>query len=770
MTCTLFVVAALGFFNSEPVWHAGHETEMNEQLRFVSAFCCSDDEPVKVVVAASNPFRIRLNGKFAGYGPARGPLGWFRLDEWPLATTKGTNTIEIECAGYNCNSYYFQRQPSFIQAEVRQGDRTLVMTAAKEGVNVFRACRVTRVRKVNRFTYQRMFAEVYQLPEKDISSVPLARQTDVKLLPRHSPQPDTSLADDFHALERGRFTFDAESPMVDHPDYNLAASKENNVVGFELDEIEYHTWDVLTRIRYGVKQACADLSDSVEMNSGEYVLFDGPCNRTGLISLTVKCKEPGELLVMFDEKLKNGRVDPLRNRNANAVVWKFSSPGIYEVESIELCTGKYFQPLVRSGSFVVSRPKLRLYRNAVSRNAVFRSSDRALEKIFSAAEESFAQNAVDAFTDCPSRERAGWLCDSYFTGRAEQILCGATDVERQFLENYAIPESFYKIPQGMFPMCYPADSPCGKFIPSWAMFLVLELDEYARQRNGDRELIERFRPKVMALVDYLDGFSNSDGLLEKLPSWVFVEWSRANDFVQDVNYPNNMVWSAMLDAVARLYGRKDLSEKAEKVRSAIRRQSWTGEWFCDNALRQQDGTLKLSGECTETCQYYAFYFNVATPALYSGLYRRLITEFGPNRIKKGLYPRIYKSNAFIGNFLRLDWLSRNGHDRQVYEEMRGYFLYMAEQTGTLWELVSDSASCCHGFASHVALFVARNVVGVRSIDVMNRRLVFSPPKDIPIENCELLLPTSDGVLHLGWTKQSGKLMTTCQMPPGWISD
>ena len=157
MTCTLFVVAALGFFNSEPVWHAGHETEMNEQLRFVSAFCCSDDEPVKVVVAASNPFRIRLNGKFAGYGPARGPLGWFRLDEWPLATTKGTNTIEIECAGYNCNSYYFQRQPSFIQAEVRQGDRTLVMTAAKEGVNVFRACRVTRVRKVNRFTYQRKF-------------------------------------------------------------------------------------------------------------------------------------------------------------------------------------------------------------------------------------------------------------------------------------------------------------------------------------------------------------------------------------------------------------------------------------------------------------------------------------------------------------------------------------------------------------------------------------------------------------------------------------
>ena len=27
---------------------------------------------------------------------------------------------------------------------------------------------------------------------------------------------------------------------------------------------------------------------------------------------------------------------------------------------------------------------------------------------------------------------------------------------------------------------------------------------------------------------------------------------------------------------------------------------------------------------------------------------------------------------------------------------------MAEKTGTLWEIDSDSASCNHGFASHVA--------------------------------------------------------------------
>ena len=32
---------------------------------------------------------------------------------------------------------------------------------------------------------------------------------------------------------------------------------------------------------------------------------------------------------------------------------------------------------------------------------------------------------------------------------------------------------------------------------------------------------------------------------------------------------------------------------------------------------------------------------------------------------------------------------------------------MANKTGTLWELVSDTASCNHGFASHVIYWMDR---------------------------------------------------------------
>ena len=94
---------------------------------------------------------------------------------------------------------------------------------------------------------------------------------------------------------------------------------------------------------------------------------------------------------------------------------------------------------------------------------------------------------------------------------------------------------FANLPAGMLPMCYPADHYDGVFIPNRALWFVVQLEEYLA-RSGDRAAVEALRPKALALFDYFKRFENSEGLLEKLEGWVFVEWSAANEFVQDVNY------------------------------------------------------------------------------------------------------------------------------------------------------------------------------------------------------------------------------------------
>lgn len=94
-------------------------------------------------------------------------------------------------------------------------------------------------------------------------------------------------------------------------------------------------------------------------------------------------------------------------------------------------------------------------------NLKLRCKDKKVCAVLRAAQNTLAQNAVDILTDCPSRERAGWLCDGYFSGKAERILSGKNDAEKAFLENYALaPQSPY-LPEGMIPMCYPGNIKTG---------------------------------------------------------------------------------------------------------------------------------------------------------------------------------------------------------------------------------------------------------------------------------------------------------------------
>ena len=762
------------FEKAVPVWPKGCETEMNAFFGFRAAFEANEtDRPVLRVTGCSD-YRISLNGRHVGWGPARAAKGHFRVDEIPLAPKKGTNVVAIEVAGYNCNSFCLMDQPPFLQAEVMLAGR--VVAATGEG-GAFAAQRLPRVQKVVRYSYQRPFSEFYRLrPGFDtwkkgqgaFAAVPLAEMPPVRLLPRRAPYADFRVNGPFRLVSFAQTRFDATMKTKPIRFVDVAGAKGIGKV-FQKEELEKNWWDLVQR-HVMVSRRAASAEEAARptfaLADGASALFDAGLNDTGFVGLRVKCLKPGTVAVKFDEILVNGEVSPTRYSCANVVAWEFAEVGEYEVESFEPYTFRYADAIACDGAFEISAPHLRTYKNPEAARAKLESSDPALVKIFEAARETYAQNAADVFTDCPGRERAGWLCDSFFTSRSSLLFTGNLSSEHLFLENFVLPDSFDNIPAGMFAMCYPADFPDGNFIPNWAMWLVLEVEEFKR-RGGDPRLVAAFRPKLAKLVDYLKTFRNADGLLEKLPRWVFVEWSRANRLVQDVNYPSNMTWAEVLDAMDRLYGMPELAAEAARVRETIRRQSWTGTWFCDNAVRQKDGTLKLSGECTETCQYYAFYFRTATPKTHPELWRTLVEDFGPRRKETKLHPEIWPSNAFIGNYLRLECLAREGLSAKILEETRDYFLYMAELTGTLWENIGTTASCNHGFASHAAVSYCRDVLGLRAIDPVRKTVVFRPPTDLPLESIAMEIPVEGGTIRAGWRKTDRRLSEELCLPVGW---
>lgn len=429
-------------------------------------------------------------------------------------------------------------------------------------------------------------------------------------------------------------------------------------------------------------------------------------NNTGYISLRFTAEKDTTVYAVFNEILPDGVCpDPGKDGCENVISWAVEGGREYTLISFEPYTFRYIQIISFGGKITVDDISLaeECYPEALVTN-LKKMPDENLQKIYDAAVETFRQNATDIFMDCPSRERAGWLCDSFFTSRVEKELTGKSLVEHDFLENFILPEKFDNLPEGMLPMCYPADHYDKTYIHNWAFWYVLELREYL-DRTDDRALIDAAKDKVYRLLDFSETFENEDGLLQKVASWVFVEWSEANDFVQDINYPSNMLYSLVLDSVAELYGDKALHEKAARLRKAVIEKSFDGTFFCDNAVLDRNGVAQRTNNRSETCQYYAFFTGTATKETFPELYEKMLTQFGPDRSQHNRYPDVPFSNAFIGNYLRLFILFREGEHKKLMQEIESFFLPMAEKTGTLWENMTDYASCCHGFASHVAYWL-----------------------------------------------------------------
>ena len=156
------------------------------------------------------------------------------------------------------------------------------------------------------------------------------------------------------------------------------------------------------------------------------------------------------------------------------------------------------------------------------------------------------------------------------------------------------------------------------------------------------------------------------------------------------------------------------------------------------------------------------------PKTHPELWKTLVEDFGPKRKETGRYPKIWPSNAFIGNYLRLECLSREGHSSQILDETRSFFLYMAEMTGTLWEHISTAASCNHGFASHVAVVYCRDVLGLKEIDYVNRTVKFEPPKDVALDSISMDIPVEGaGFIRASWRKVDGRITENLNLPSGW---
>ncbi len=700
------------FRNAVPIFAAGYENEKNTQ----AVFCCPlpAASGLKLYVTGASFYKVYLGGRFLHYGPARAAKGCARVDEIDLQVgSSGGDMLAIEVVGYRCFSLTSVNQPSYICAEVRNAEGNVVAFTGRDF-----SCHMpnTHLQRVMRYSRQRQFSEVWDyregiLPYDKYAEVPVAELLfKLNYLPRRAPYPDYSEYRAGSIAGQGLYLVDENAKIKNAP------YKEQEILGewggWQYDEIEFKPFWYIQRVN--IQPSAPNTAFPVTLRAGEYAIVDLGHVEAGFLCPEFEALSDCDVILGYNENGSATEYPIPRMTAVNVIEYLVKGGESFARESFEPYTLRYAIIIVKSGEILLRGFSVKRMRHPVDNFRQLKTDDPTLAKIWEAACRTFSHNAVDIYMDCPSRERGGWLCDSYYTAQVEYFLTGETRVEDAFLENYVLrpldcPEENaygWVVPEGMLPMLYPADVIGSRFIPQWAMWYVLELEQYLNHRNPEA-CREFFRDTVLGLVNYFEKFENPDGLLEKLEGWNFIEWSAANKWGHDVNYPTNFLYSEMLECADKIFDLPHLSKKAAKIREKTIELSFDGSFFTDNAIRNESGALVNTGNRSEACQYYAIRFghiDICAPK-YATLCDAVYNIFGPGRTDA--LPDIEKANALMGIYLRMEILLGEKKYERLLDEIRGYFGYMAEQTGTLWEYTEPKGSLDHGFASFAGFAIAK---------------------------------------------------------------
>lgn len=686
---------------AKPIWIENKEQEMNVHAVFRVRSILTKDTVLHIAGTAF--YRVYVNGRFVGFGPARTAEGYLREDVLSLGmyvtSSLETDEIVIEAMGYYCHSLSSVHQDSCLLYELRQGEKILAYT--NEQTEAFLPnC---RVQKAERYSFQRYFTEVWDYrgianfcDEKYRVTVKVLGQ-ELKILERHVPYPMCQKREVGEALHCGIYKFEETLPYFETKYSGKIIPKYWGT--FEWNDIPYHPFSWIQRQKQTITQDNVQIP--VILHKGEYAILDFGRIETGFLLSEIFSFEESDVVIGYSEFYQGEDFKFTEMNVHNVLEYLFEADRLNRVESFEPYVYRYAIVMVKEGSIRLQSFGVRTYMYDTREIKLPKCENNVQEAIARAAVRTFAHNTVDIYMDCPSRERAGWLCDSYFTARTEYYLTGQSLVEEAFLENYRLFENKGKIHEGALPECYPADIPPGrKFIPQWTMWYVLQVEEYLLKR-GHKEEKEAFRETIYNLLDFYKKYENEDGLLERLPSWNFVEWSKANEWTWDVNYPTNFLYARVLEAIYNIYGDIECAKKSCEVRETSVEQSFNGRYFLDHAVRNFQGNLIVQPESSEACQYYAVLFaGIDIDSKKYAVLKDLICNiFSPER--KGAMPEIMEVNAFIGAYLRMDALLKMGKYELVLKDIEGFFGQMEAYTGTLWEYRQFKGSYDHGFASYV---------------------------------------------------------------------
>ena len=150
------------FDKASPLWLRDGGREPNTTVLFETVVASGADTIMRM--SGNSSYQIYINDKFIFFGPARAGRGFFRVDELPVGKylSEKENRVVVLVSGYNCDNFYFPNGQPFFCAEFISDGNIFGQTGGDSWKTYLYS---RKLRKVQKYSFQRTFVEAYDLAE-----------------------------------------------------------------------------------------------------------------------------------------------------------------------------------------------------------------------------------------------------------------------------------------------------------------------------------------------------------------------------------------------------------------------------------------------------------------------------------------------------------------------------------------------------------------------------------------------------------------------------
>lgn len=330
-------------------------------------------------------------------------------------------------------------------------------------------------------------------------------------------------------------------------------------------------------------------------------------------SLRIKASGPpgAEVEILCGEELrKDGSVRcDMRCGCTYREIWTLDG-GICELEPYDYKGFRYAE--IRFGSSVKILEIRALIRHYPMEDSLctLRTTEEKLAGIFSLCRNTVKYGTQEAYLDCPTREKGQYLGDAVVTSRSQVWLTGKTEMLRKCIDQFALTKDICPGLMAVAPGAFMQE--IADFSLLWSQLL---LTDYAF--TGDKGFLRKYYDTARGVVNYFSVYEDKSGLLDRVSEkWNLVDWPENLRDGYDFTLSRPVVAKGCHNVINALYAGavRALTEierilgipascSFEKIRAA----------YID-AFYRPDRKLfadsKQSGHCSLHSNLYALYFGL----------------------------------------------------------------------------------------------------------------------------------------------------------------